>query len=243
MVTKKKSSKSNKADHRADGQLAAAVKESAQQIWLAGLGAFAKAQEEGNKVFEALVREGRDLQGRTRSVTEEKLGEVTGRFGKVAGGLSKQATASWDRLEQVFEERVARALTRLGVPTQAEVQGLIERIDALNASVQALGGKPAGSRRRASADTGTKARATRTAAAAPRSPRKAAATGAAAKAAKAAKAAAKVPAAKAPAAKARAAKAPAAKAPVARKPRAPRTVATAAPAAPVATEPTGADNA
>ncbi|MFZ4760760.1 MAG: phasin family protein [Burkholderiaceae bacterium] len=126
-----------------NNQLAAAVKDSAQQIWLAGLGAFAKAQEEGSKVFEALVNEGRDIQKRTRNMTEEKFGEVTGRVGKVAGGLTKQATESWDRLEQVFEDRVARALNRLGVPTNADVQALIARVDSLNKSVQALGGKPA----------------------------------------------------------------------------------------------------
>ena len=90
------------ADTKSDNQLAAAVKDSAQQIWLAGLGAFAKAQEEGSKVFENLVKEGRGIQRRTRAMTEEKIGEVTGKVGKVAGDLSKQATESWDRLEQVF---------------------------------------------------------------------------------------------------------------------------------------------
>jgi poly(hydroxyalkanoate) granule-associated protein len=130
-------------EHASDNQLAAAVKDSAQQIWLAGLGAFAKAQEEGTKVFEALVKEGRGLQKRTRAMTEEKLGEVGGRVARVTGDLSKQATESWDRLEQVFEDRVARALNRLGVPTNADVQALVARVDALNASVQALGGKPA----------------------------------------------------------------------------------------------------
>jgi poly(hydroxyalkanoate) granule-associated protein len=141
------------AEDKPDNQLAAAVKDSAQQIWLAGLGAFSKAQEEGSKVFEALVKEGRTLQKRTRVMTEEKLGEVTGRVGKVAGDLSKQATDSWDRLEQVFEDRVARALNRLGVPTNADVQALMARVDALNVSVQALGGKPARAQRPAAKRT------------------------------------------------------------------------------------------
>ena len=164
-----------------NGQLAAAVKDSAQQIWLAGLGAFAKAQEEGNKVFEALVKEGKGIQRRTRTLTEEKLGEVTGRVGKVAGDLSKQATESWDRLEQVFEERVARALNRLGVPTNSDIQELIARVDALNASVQALGGKPArapraAAARKAAAGAPKAAKAAKPAAArAPRAPRKPAA--------------------------------------------------------------------
>ena len=142
MVKKLKAGSTSKADN----QLAAAVRASAQQIWLAGLGAFAKAQEEGTKVFEVLVKEGRNIQKRTRAMTEEKLGEVTGKVSKVAGDLSKQATDSWDRLEQVFEERVARALNRLGVPTNADIQELIAQVEALNASVQALGGKPAAPR-------------------------------------------------------------------------------------------------
>jgi poly(hydroxyalkanoate) granule-associated protein len=139
MVKKMKSAADVKADN---SQLAAAVKESAQQIWLAGLGAFAKAQEEGTKVFETLVKEGGSIQMRTRAVAEEKLGEVTGKVTKVAGEVSKQATQSWDKLEQVFEQRVERALNRLGVPTSKEIQALIARVEELNASVQALGGKP-----------------------------------------------------------------------------------------------------
>jgi poly(hydroxyalkanoate) granule-associated protein len=146
MVKKMKSAADVKADN---SQLAAAVKESAQQIWLAGLGAFAKAQEEGTKVFETLVKEGGSIQMRTRAVAEEKLGEVTGKVTKVAGEVSKQATQSWDKLEQVFEQRVERALNRLGVPTSKEIQALIARVEELNASVQALGGKPVKSSRAA----------------------------------------------------------------------------------------------
>jgi poly(hydroxyalkanoate) granule-associated protein len=170
MVKKMKPAAQDTSDN---GQLAAAVKDSAQQIWLAGLGAFAKAQEEGGKVFEALVKEGKGIQKRTRAMAEEKLGEVTGRFGRVAGGVSKQATHSWDRLEQVFEERVARALNRLGVPTNADVQELIGRVETLTASVQALGGKPARAPRAAAARKPA-AKAPKTARAAAKAPRKAA---------------------------------------------------------------------
>jgi poly(hydroxyalkanoate) granule-associated protein len=140
MVKKLKAMADAKTDNN---QLAAAIKDSASQIWLAGLGAFAKAQEEGSKVFEALVKEGSSIQMRSKAFTEEKLGEVTGKVSKVAGDVAKQATQSWDKLETVFEERVARALSRLGVPTNKDISDLIARIEALNESVQALGGKPA----------------------------------------------------------------------------------------------------
>jgi poly(hydroxyalkanoate) granule-associated protein len=140
MVKKSTATIDAKSDNQ-NSQLAAAIKESAQQIWLAGLGAFAKAQEEGSKVFETLVKEGGTIHMRTRAVAEEKLGEVTGKATKVAGEISKQATQSWDKLEQVFEQRVERALNRLGVPTSKEIQALITRVEELNASVQSLGGK------------------------------------------------------------------------------------------------------
>jgi poly(hydroxyalkanoate) granule-associated protein len=138
-----------------DGNLAAAVKDSAQQIWLAGLGAFSKAQEEGTKVFEALVREGNSIQKRTMRMTEDKVNEVTSRVTKVAGEVQKQATNGWDKLESVFEERVERALQRLGVPTSKEVQSLTKRVEELTASVHNLGGgtpaKKAASRTRRAA--------------------------------------------------------------------------------------------
>lgn len=126
-----------------DGNLAAAIKDSAQQIWLAGLGAFSKAQEEGTKVFEALVREGNSIQKRTMQMTEDKVSEVTNRVAKVAGEVQKQANQSWDKLESVFEERVERAMKRLGVPTSREVHALTRRVEELTASVHKLGGKPA----------------------------------------------------------------------------------------------------
>lgn len=125
-------------------QLAAAIRESAQQIWLAGLGAFAKAQQEGGKVFDALVREGTGLQKRTRDATGDRIGDVTGRVGRAASEIQRQATESWDRLEQVFEERVARALTRLGVPTHKELEALVARVETMNAMLQAMSDGAAG---------------------------------------------------------------------------------------------------
>ncbi len=133
-----------------DGQLASAIKDSAQQIWLAGLGAFAKAQGEGSKMFEGLVKEGGGIQKMTRKLAEEKVGDVTGKVTKVAGEISKQATEGWDKLEQVFEDRVARAQKRMGVPTAKEIQALTDRIAALEAQIS---GKPTA---KAAAKTGVK---------------------------------------------------------------------------------------
>lgn len=125
-------------------QLASTVKESAQQIWLAGLGAFSKAQEEGGKVFEALVKEGVTLQKRTQSVAEDKLTEATSRMASMATDLSSKASGQWDKLESIFEDRVSRALKKLGVPSGRDVDELMERIDELQRTVASLqGGAPA----------------------------------------------------------------------------------------------------
>lgn len=121
-----------------DSALASSVKESAQQIWLAGMGAFSKAQEEGGKVFEALVKEGVTLQRKTQAVAEEKLGEVTSRMSNMAGDVSSKAGQHWDKLESIFEERVAKSLNKLGVPAAKDVDALSKRIDALAAQVAKL---------------------------------------------------------------------------------------------------------
>ena len=94
-----------------DSALAGSVKDSAQQIWLAGMGAFAKAQAEGGKVFDALVKEGVTLQKKTQSVAEEKLGEVTEQDERAwPSDVTAKAGKHWDKLESIFEERTAKAL-------------------------------------------------------------------------------------------------------------------------------------
>jgi poly(hydroxyalkanoate) granule-associated protein len=124
-----------------DKQLAEAVRTSAQQIWQAGLGAFAKAQDEGGKVFAKLVKEGTDLQKRTQKLAEDKVSDVTDTVARVADSVGKQASGSWGKLEKVFEDRVARALKSLGAPTQQDIQDLTKRVEELSKSVNDLTGK------------------------------------------------------------------------------------------------------
>ncbi|MDB5895343.1 MAG: hypothetical protein JWQ88_2874 [Rhodoferax sp.] len=107
------------------------VKDSAQQIWLAGLGAFAKAQEEGSKVFETLVKEGLGMQRKTQAAATE----ATSKMANMAGGLGARPAGPWDKLENIFEDRVAKALDRLGMPAAREVAALMARVDALEAQL------------------------------------------------------------------------------------------------------------
>jgi poly(hydroxyalkanoate) granule-associated protein len=115
------------------------VKEQAQQIWLAGLGAFAKAQEDGTKAFEKLVSDGITMQRKVHSTAEEKLAEATQKVTQAASTLNERATGQWGKLEGIFEERVAKALHSLGLPSAAEMKALHARVAELEAH---LGTKP-----------------------------------------------------------------------------------------------------
>ena len=121
-----------------DSALAAQVKDSAQQIWLAGMGAFSRAQAEGTKVFETLVKEGASLQKKTQADVEEKIGAVTGKMTSMASDVQAKAGQHWDKLESIFEERTAKALNKLGVPSAKDVDALMARIDELSAKVAKL---------------------------------------------------------------------------------------------------------
>ena len=122
----------NKPD--AGANVTGAVMDSAHRIWLAGLGAFAKAQDEGGKLFDSLVEEGAKLEKRTKQAAEDTAEGVRGKVEDVKG----KASEGMGRLEQVFEERVARALNRLGVPTADDVAAMTRRIEELNAHLEAL---------------------------------------------------------------------------------------------------------
>ena len=122
----------------ASSLLSSSVKDSAQQIWQAGLGAFNKAQSEGTKAYEALIKEGMSFQRKTQSAAEVKISEATQKMTSMATDISSKASGQWDKLESIFEDRVAKALNKLGVPSAKDVSALIARIDELNASVQKL---------------------------------------------------------------------------------------------------------
>jgi poly(hydroxyalkanoate) granule-associated protein len=118
--------------------LSKSVLASSHQIWLAGLGAFSKAQEGGAKVFDTLVKQGEVLEARTRKAAAETADAARGAAMSKAKEMQAMAGGTWDKLEQVFEDRVSRALGKLGVHTSADVERLSERVNELSEAVNAL---------------------------------------------------------------------------------------------------------
>jgi poly(hydroxyalkanoate) granule-associated protein len=120
------------------------VRANARDVWLAGLGAFAAMQKEGSKVvnttqaegikvYNALVKQGKDIEAHAKKAAVKRA--------EVVGDKTSQA---FDKLEQVFQDRVSRSLNRLGVPTTEDVNGLTRRVEELTKNVRALAAsKPA----------------------------------------------------------------------------------------------------
>lgn len=134
----KMNSRTNTSEQVNDPRFIEAVRGSVDQIWQAGLGAFAKAQHEGEEMFARMVQEGADVQRRVQHLAGERLTGLSGTVARMAGSLGVQASGSWERLENVFEDRMSRSLHRLGVPTRRDIEALGTQIGELQKSVDAL---------------------------------------------------------------------------------------------------------
>jgi len=108
------------------------VRASAHQVWLAGLGAAARAQEKGEEYFHELVEQGRELEGKSRGKLRELVDTARD---KVKSGAAE--------LGEKLDERVTGVLHRLGVPNRDEIERLTRRVEELNAKVAGMGPEPA----------------------------------------------------------------------------------------------------
>ena len=101
------------------------------QIWLAGLGAFARAEEEGSKLFDTLVDVGKDLESKTRDISETRVEEIKERVRSRTG-------ETMGKMEKAFDERLNKALSKLGIPNKREVEALQKRVQELTAALEEL---------------------------------------------------------------------------------------------------------
>jgi poly(hydroxyalkanoate) granule-associated protein len=109
--------------------------DSAHKIWLAGLGAFAMAEEEGGKLFKSLVERGEDLESRGKEHVDKARGTVT--------GMKTVAESYWETFERTIDDKVTTVIHRIGVPTKAEIEDLTLRVEDLTASIEKLRSAPA----------------------------------------------------------------------------------------------------
>lgn len=115
------------------------ITESAQHIWLAGMGAFNRAQAEGSKLFETLVRDGLSLEQTARKFAGSRANVVRDVVEGRVDQARERASDTWDKLEKVFEERVQRALVKLGVPGRDDLNALTQRVERLTSELRKAG--------------------------------------------------------------------------------------------------------
>lgn len=122
--------KLNKLAKEDDEKLVDTVRDSAQQIWQAGLGAFAVAEKEGGKVFSKLVKDGVSLQKRTKHLAEVKAPEIAESMTKMAENINRRASDSWGKLGRAFEESLSK-----------EIKAMSLQLDKLSKAVASLGAR------------------------------------------------------------------------------------------------------
>lgn len=140
-TTKKATTRKTTARKPKDG--AERVKQSANRIWLAGLGAFAAAEEEGGKLFKNLVEKGKEFEkdgreqlDKVRERVEELAENAKERLGSATGDVRDRAGEAWEKVESNWEDRMAKAMHKLGVPTRDEISRLTRRIEDLTKLVE-----------------------------------------------------------------------------------------------------------
>ncbi len=111
-------------------EMQAGMTESAYRIWLAGLGAVAYAQENGTKMFNELVKRGREMEARAKIARPDMTATMR--------GATDRAMNAWQQLGKGVDEQVSAALHRMGVPTRHEIATLGKRVELLTASIEKL---------------------------------------------------------------------------------------------------------
>jgi poly(hydroxyalkanoate) granule-associated protein len=151
MPGKSDSAKAAKESVQSTQRFSRGVMDSAQQIWLAGLGALSRTQQEGSKFFDTLVEEGGKLQDKTRGYTQEQIKRAREQAGPWIDEARRRTGDAFGRLEKVFDDRIARAMERMGVPSRKDMDALSARIDELTRELRASRTRPRGTGARKSA--------------------------------------------------------------------------------------------
>ena len=102
-----------------------------QQIWLAGLGAFSRAEEEGGKLFDNLVKIGEELEHKTKEITDTTANDLKEK-------VIEKASDTREKVERAIDDRLTGTLTRLGIPSQKDIESLSERMDQLTRVIEQL---------------------------------------------------------------------------------------------------------
>ncbi|MBJ9984341.1 phasin family protein [Acinetobacter sp. S40] len=102
-----------------------------KQIWLAGLGAFSRAEEEGNKLFDSLVKVGEELESKTLDVADTTVNKVTEK-------AKESVTDTKDKVERMIDQSINHSLNRIGLVTAKDLQHIEQLLLQLHSKVDVL---------------------------------------------------------------------------------------------------------
>lgn len=143
MTTTHRNSRPHAEEHETQGSRAQAGRfsrrlgESAEQVWLAGLGALGRAQSEGTRLFESLVKEGASYQSEGRRQAEAGAESVRDQIETRFEQTREKASENWHRLGNAFDERVKGVLHTLQLPDREEVEALRAEVESLKTQLHA----------------------------------------------------------------------------------------------------------
>jgi poly(hydroxyalkanoate) granule-associated protein len=127
-----------KIEDEANGTLSE-VKQYARKIWLAGLGAYSKVNQEGSEYVRELIKTGEQVEKEAKKAVNEKLEAANSEIDSVRGevsGVVGRVEHRIDRIETAFDRRVAKALNRVGIPSKRDVDALSAKLDELTALLE-----------------------------------------------------------------------------------------------------------
>ena len=135
-----KSTTAKKLEENAN-TFASDVKNYTHQIWLAGLGAYAKAGKEGADYFKKLVAEGEEVEKKGKELVDNQVEAANSRIESFKEKVQEKTGGRFSKVEEVFDERVASTLGRIGIPSKKDIDQLSAKLDDLSAALKSLQSK------------------------------------------------------------------------------------------------------
>ena len=103
------------------------IKNTINNVWLAGLGVASFAQKETYKVYGSLIKEGKTLEKKSKKTVKEVSNKAEKRF----TSIRKIANKQYSKVENLFETRIESVLKKLDIPTIKDINGLSKKVDLL----------------------------------------------------------------------------------------------------------------
>ena len=110
----------------------------AREIWLAGLGALSRVEEEGDKIFRDLVQRGESYEARRRQQLEGVTSGLRERQEALTHDVTERLENATESVDRAVSDTLSGTLGRIGVPTRTEVRGLSRKVGELSKKLDAL---------------------------------------------------------------------------------------------------------